>query len=497
MNSTQKKIRAILIQPPSIGCVQTLLSHIDEKGSGIGFKPPIGLLYIATFLKEHTSHEVKVIDAQAQGLNFQGCLQQISLYKPEVVGISVWTDWWYPAYYLGRIIKDEFPKVMLVYGGPHVSIYPKETFAFDHVDGMILGDGELPFASFCDMVATGKFHNDIPGLHLKAFGVKTGTQRFFIQKDIDLLSIPDRRLLPLENYTSVLGKSRHVTTMITSRGCPFQCTYCKLNFQEVVSRSAVNVVEEFKRIQQLGIQEVEIYDDTFTWSKTRVAEICRGLIEQGIHLEWAVRDRVNFVDSQLLELMKKAGCVRIHYGIESGVDRVLKTIKKHITVEQSRSAVRMAKEKGFTVLTYFMLGNPGETVEDIRKTVDFALELDADYAEFSITVPYPGTQMYLRALENGVIHNDFWNDFARRPQPEFYLPELIEDNFTREQLVSFRNKAIRRYYFRTKFLLRELRKTTSTYEFWRKAKMGARLFASLFRNPLKTKSRSLCCRRCA
>lgn len=481
--AASRPIRAILIQPPNTGGVRTLVCHMDEKGESIGFKPPLGLLSIATFVKEKTAHNMIVLDAWAQGLNFEQCLREVAVCQPDVIGISAWTDWWYAAYHLGRLIKAAFPSVHLCYGGPHVAIYPEETLSLGHVDSVIAGDGEEPFKYLCDMVADGVFDNDVPGLHFKQYGVKTGEARLFVQKDLDSLPIPDRTLLPLQYYTSVLSPEDSITTMVTSRGCPYKCIYCKLSFQKFQMRSAGSVVEEFKRIYDLGIKEVEVYDDTFTLSKSRVLDICRGLIEQKIKLAWAVRDRVNMADAVLLDQMKKAGCNRIHYGVESGVDRILSLMQKEITTSHARNAVRLAKERGFTVLIYFMLGNKGETREDINRTIGFAFELDADYAGFSIAVPYPGTQMYSEALSNGIIKYDYWREFALRPEPNFHIPYVYEENLALAGLIELRNKAIRRYYMRPKYIFREFGKVKTKVEFMRKARMALRLFrTSIFRN---------------
>lgn len=479
----EKSIRALLIQPPNIGGIKSLLSHMGEEGEGIGFKPPLGLLYIATFLKEETPHQVQVLDAQAEKLKFKECIRRVQAYSPDVVGISVWTDWWYSAFRLGRLIKDSIPNVHLCYGGPHVSIYPEETLSIDHVDSIVAGDGEVPFKYLCNMLTNQVIDNGFPGLHFKEFGVKKDERCFFILKYLDDLPIPDRLLLPLNCYTSVIGKSNFITTMITSRGCPYRCIFCKVNYQKALSRSPQSVIEEFRKIQSLGIKEVEVYDDTFTWSKERVRSICQGLIEQQINITWAVRDRASLADFDLLDMMKKAGCRRIHYGIESGVDRIIELMKKNITIEQARKAVRLAKENEFTVLAYFMMGNKGETVDDVKKTIDFALELDADYAEFSITIPYPGTKIYTEALNNGIISHDYWKGFALRPTENFQIPEVYEENITLSELIDLRNEAVRRYYFRPKYIIREVSKIRQWSEFLRKAKVGLRLSFSIFKNP--------------
>ncbi len=324
-------------------------------------------------------------------------------------------------------------------------------------------------------LANGSKPNDLPGVHFKEHGVLERPTKWYIEKDLDHLDHPDRRLLPIEKYSSVLAKTRHVTTMITSRGCPFRCTFCKLNFQKTLQRSAQNVVEEFCRIKELGIAEVEVYDDTFTWSAKRVEEICRALIDRDLGLSWAIRDRVTGVKPENLELLRRAGCSRIHLGVESGADKTLEIIKKRITTAQARTAVRLVKEAGFTTLTYFMIGLPCETRDDVLRTINFALELDTDYAEFNVCVPYAGTEMYETALREGTITQDYWRDFARRPVANFKIPQLIEDHLSKRELLGLRDEAIRRFYFRPKVIARELMGIRSADELKRKSRMGLSL----------------------
>ncbi len=475
----------MLIQPPYRDTVRTMLSHMDDKGTAIGAKAPLGLLYIAAYLKSAGFEEVQVLDAQAGGLDYQECLRRAEDYAPRIVGISAWTDWWYSAWKLGRMIKDKIG-AFLVYGGPHPGIYPRETLEASGADAVVLGDGEVPFAEFCRQVQNNDFR-ETDGLLFKNGSRQPSA---YCHSRLDELPIPDRAMLNLKDYTSVIGKARFGATMITSRGCPFHCSFCKLSFQPVNFRSAGNVVEEFRRIRDLGIREVEIYDDTFTWSRSRVLEICSTLSREKTGIAWSVRDRVSSADEALLEAMKEAGCNRIHYGIESGVQEVLDRIQKKITVEQAERAVRLAKNKGFIVLTYFMMGLPGETRRQIEQTIDFARRLDADYAEFSITIPYPGTAVYLEALKKKTIAADFWREFALRPVPGFRIPQLSSE-LPVDELVSLRNEAVRRYYFRPRFVLREIGRSRSGYELLRKAGMGLRLLGSLCkrREPAKRERR--------
>lgn len=482
---TERSLRVLLIQPPVVGEVFSYLPQVDHDSSGIGYKPPLGILYLASTIQRFSSHRTHVIDCIAQKRTIDSVVIEIDKYQPDLVGISAWTDFWYPAYTLGKKIKDSFPEIHLTYGGPHIGIYPKETLELPFVDSVVAGDGEIPLLRLCSLIANSEGDPEFPGLHLKESGFRDSPDAFYVQENLDDIPIPDRSFLPIKHYGSVLSKSDLVTTMITSRGCPYKCTFCKLNFQKTLHHSAERIIEEFKRIEELGIREVEIYDDTFTWSKKRVMDICRGLIDSNIKIEWSVRDRVSSADFEMYQNMYKAGCRRIHLGIESGTQKVIDRMRKKIKVEQAKTAVDYAKRSGMTVLTYFMFGNLDETLEDMRNTIDFSLELDSDYAEFSITIPYAGTEMYEEALSSGLISYDYWREFAINPTPNFRPPELIENHANIDQMVSLRDESLRRFYFRPRYFYKQAKEIGSFGEFIRKAQMGLHLFSGLM-NPRST-----------
>ena len=474
---SERCLNVVVAQTPSMHAVESLFSHTDDDGGvGIGFKPPLGVLYVATYLKEFSNHSVFAFDAQAERWDVEQLVEAILQKNPHVVGLGAWTDFWYGAFKTAELLKQRKPDVHIVIGGPHIGIYPQEALEYSAADSVIMGDAEVPFLLLCNCVANGIRPNHIPGVHFKEHGVREGEDQWHIQKDLDALPFPERTLLPLTRYTSVLGKNRYITTMITSRGCPYRCTYCKLNFQKTLQRSARNVVDEFERIQELGISEIEVYDDTFTWQPQRVQEICKGILERGIRVKWAIRDRVTGVREENLELLRKAGCVRIHLGIESASEKTLKLIKKSIHIPQIEKAVNLTKKYGFTTLNYFMIGLPDETREDVRQTIDYAVKLDADFTEFNICIPYAGTEMYETALQTGQIKHDYWREYACRPVPNFKVPQLIEDHLSKPELIELRDEAIRRFYFRPKFILREMKNLTTFGEFKRKSRMGLSLF---------------------
>jgi radical SAM superfamily enzyme YgiQ (UPF0313 family) len=472
INTPKKSLRVLLIFPPETNAVRALYTFEENPDTSIGIKPPLGVLYLASYLKRYSPHQVKVLDCQILGLNEVQIEQEIRSFKPDVVGVSAWTDFWFDAYRCIQIVKKVDKAIHVTIGGPHVGVYPQETLDYSGCDSIIIGDGEIPLFWLINSLSNNQLPAHLPGLHTGKGGVKKGTLKYFILEDLDLLPYPDRTLLPYRKYYSAVGKSKYVTTMITSRGCPYRCIFCKLNFQKTLSRSVKNILDEIEEILKLGIGEIEIYDDTFTWSKKRVIEICQGIIDRDYKFNWAIRDRVSNKDEEIISWLARAGCKRIHFGIESGNDKTLKVIKKGITKQQAINAVNLAKKFKIEVLTYFMFGLPGETIEDMRESIRFAKDLSPDYSTFSVTVPYAGTEMYETALSNGIIPYDYWLNFAKNPKPKFEVPFFWEEHLSKDELRNIRDEATRSFYFRPTYIFKQVVKTRNFRTVFRKAKMA-------------------------
>jgi anaerobic magnesium-protoporphyrin IX monomethyl ester cyclase len=469
-------MKLLLLFPSSKEGVKSFF--LQTEGEGIGHKPPLGLLYIASYIKKYSDHQVQVWDLDARPIEERGLMERLRSERPDVIGISCWTDFWYPVCRLMKVITEALPQVHITLGGPHVGVYPALCLAQAHVDSIVLGDGEKPMQNLLDHLQNGSPLMD-RGIYVKR---NLWPERFdqYIEKELDHLPFPDRTLLPVEDYSSVLSSFSRITTMITSRGCPHRCVYCKLHFQKTLCRSSMNVVDELQEISRLGYSEVEIYDDTFTWSKSRLREICTEMVKRRVHLRWAIRERVSNVDEESLFLMKRAGLRRIHLGIESGNEAILKNIKKNITLEQAERAVKLAKRQKLNVLAYYMIGLPGESLKEVLETIDFAIRLDSDYAEFNVAIPYPGTEMYEKGLENKIIPRDFWKEFTANPTPDFVMPYLYEEHLSKGVLLSLSKLAIRKYYFRPRVIGREILGCASFGEFFRKAQMGWSLLLNSF-----------------
>jgi radical SAM superfamily enzyme YgiQ (UPF0313 family) len=232
-------------------------------------------------------------------------------------------------------------------------------------------------------------------------------------QNLDALPFPARDLLPMDKYIPLPNqyKRKPVANLMALRGCPYQCTFCSANAVFGCSlrmRSAQRVYDEIKQlVDTYGIREISFWDDTLTVNKKWLHELCDLIISNHLDITWSCYARVNTVDLDLLKKMKKAGCWNIFYGIESGNQELLDRIKKGITLDQIRNAVKLTKKAGIEVRGSFMIALPGETPEMAHKTIDFAIELDPDYAQFSITTPYPGTELFEQAKQYGELSGDF------------------------------------------------------------------------------------------
>jgi radical SAM superfamily enzyme YgiQ (UPF0313 family) len=431
---------------------------------------------LATFLRQQGFPNVGCLDANAERMTPQETARVVAQTKPDLVGITAWTDFWYPVTETIKEIKALLPKTAIVLGGPHCFIYPSESLEYSAADYLIAGDGEEPLLHLVKSLETGQPTGDFPGLWKKENGRAIAPSVPIASiSDPSIIPSPDRTLLDIKRYSSVIGMGNYETTMITSRGCPHKCVFCKVHSQQISVRPAHSIISEFKEIRELGIRDIQVYDDTFTWSKRRVKEICQGIIDAKLDVRWAIRDRVNQADPEMYKLLREAGCYRIHFGVESGSPQILKDCGKAITLDQAIKAVQYAKDARIETMAFFMFGFLDEVRADAEKTIRFATKLDPDYAVFLALIPYPGTTLYEVALERGIIPNDFWLEFVKNPTPNFYIPSLVEQNFTRDEIVQFKNRAQRRFYWRPKVILRELRKTKSLGGLISRASMGIRI----------------------
>jgi len=462
-------MKVLLINPPTFNMLPTMLPESVDKIRG--YNPPLGLLYLAAYLQKHSEHQVEILDCQVEELDYKEIENKIKEKNPNAIGLTTMTFTLIDVLNIAKIVKKINPDIKIILGGPHVDIYPEETINQSHIDYLVLGEGEKPLKNLLDNINSSDNLCQIKGLVFKDKGKTINTGRAELNRDLDSLPFPARRLTPYKKYSSVLSKVNPVTTMFTSRGCPYKCLFCDRPHLGKVfrARSSKNVTDEMEECQKMGIKEILIYDDTFTVNRQRVIDICSEIQKRNLNINWDVRARVDTVDKELLKIMKDSGCQRIHYGVEAGTQKILDVLRKDITLEQAEKAFKLSHEIGIETLAYFMIGSPTETKEDILETIKFAKKINPDFTHITITTPFPSTDLYRIGLEQKIWPNDHWQKFAEHPRADF-LPPVWEKILTKEELILLVQKAYRTFYFRPMYLLKRLFQLTSLEEFKTKSK---------------------------
>jgi anaerobic magnesium-protoporphyrin IX monomethyl ester cyclase len=466
--------RILLINPPRFNELIGKNPAIVEKHRG--YNPPLGILMLAGYLERHSVHRVEVLDAQPSEYTYDELERILDRKQFDVVGLTAMTFTLIDVLKTCRVIRKVKPSATIVLGGPHVHLFPDETIHRPEVDYLVQGEGEIVFHQFLDRLDHPELLSEIRGLVFEAAdGTVVNHGIAASSDDLDSLGMPARHLIDIGDYTSLLGRSNVITTMFTSRGCPYRCTFCDRPYSPVLSgfrwRTAKHVADEMEECAEMGIKEAFIYDDTFTVRKDRVFELCEEIEKRKLDFKWDVRAHVNTITPELLKAMAAAGCDRVHYGVESGNDRMLKTIKKNSTVARIKDAFQWTREAGMETLAYFIVGQQTETLEDIEDSIRLARELDPNYVHFTIFCPYPGTEIYNRGLESGIIKKDVWREFASDPRAGYELP-VWEENFTRRELQEILVKCYKGFYLRPSYVLRGLSRVRSFGELKRKVRAG-------------------------
>jgi radical SAM superfamily enzyme YgiQ (UPF0313 family) len=368
-------------------------------------QPPLGILYLAAYLRRESDAQVEVIDQTFRKDPFEYLRQALSAKRYDLVGVSVMTSMLRDAERASKLARATNPQALIIWGGPHATVLPDDVLTLPHVDAVALGEAE---ETMLELVQNGGDPTGVAGLwHKTADGqIVRNPPRPLIQ-DLSSLPWPDRDLVDMKTYArawyslTAADPTLMGTSVITTRGCPYNCTYCQPTLRQLFGkkvrrRSVDDVLDELAHLKEhYNLNAFMFEDDTFIIHRPWVKEFAARLKEMNLGFNWGCNVRADLVSRELLQPMIEAGLVQINMGIESGTQRILDQIyDKRITIQDVRKAVDLAKELGLKVGGYFMIGAPTETEAEIERTIRFAANLPIDEAAFNITTPLPGTHLW-------------------------------------------------------------------------------------------------------
>jgi anaerobic magnesium-protoporphyrin IX monomethyl ester cyclase len=455
-----KRVKTSLVNPPPLKGVYRHQPYL-----------PIGLAYLAAVLEEN-GHEVTVIDCPALEMNYEKLKANLASIEPNVIGITSMTPTIQSALLSAHVAKEACPDAMVILGGPHATFMDEQVLAEEEaVDVVVRSEGEQTLLELTQNVSNPKALNSIEGITFRKDGHVVRTpNRPFIQK-LDELPLPAYKYFPLEKYR-LFG--RMMLPIITSRGCPSQCSFCttaRMFGKAFRARNPKNIVDELEWLRDVhGADAFTFYDDTFTLDKKRTLKICEEIKNRKIGLPWDCQTRVSTVSREILLKMREANCQQVFFGVESGCQKILDSVKKGTTVEQNERAIRLAKDVGLFVSISVIIGYPGETKDMLQETVDLIRKAEPDDVYICVATPYPGTELRRIVEEMGWEMSNDWERYDTIT-PVFANPNLSAED-ARKLRTSFYNrfyspKYVLRHLFKTNFYSRVMARTALNHIFWR------------------------------
>ncbi|MDA0653925.1 MAG: radical SAM protein [Proteobacteria bacterium] len=425
---------------------------LDDRAMLQNSLPPLGILSVAAHA-ESKGYSVHVIDVHGERADEETVRQRIREHRPRFIGISVLTNMCVPAHRLARISKEESPDCVVVAGGVHAEAMPDRMLRNSAIDCVVRGDGEEPMIAIME----GLDFKSIDGISYREGQFVVHNKARQLLMDLDRFPFPAYHLVDFANYFPPVGSYRDLPAinMLMTRGCPGKCTFCNSARTTLRARNAHQVVAQIKHLREVyGIRQIMFYDDTFTVLKKTCLEFCAALAAEKLDVSWVAYVRGDCFSDDLAAAMRKAGCHQVLMGIETGSEQIALRIGKPIARERYMEAVAIAHRNGLEVRGSFIIGNMGETWQTMMETLNFAIELDVDLFQLSVSTPYPGTALYKEAREAGTLKECSWYEFGQGKV-------LVEQpQITDEEIYRFERYAFRKFYLRPIVAVRMLRRLT-------------------------------------
>lgn len=417
---------------------------------------PLGIMYIAACLRRDFGHDVRIIDMRVTGLDEAGLEREIRGFVPHVVGISAQTSETACMEMIASCAKMIDPGIVVILGGPHATAYSRQAIRFSPVDYVVVGEGEIVTGKLIERVAAGEGVDDIKGLVFRRDGGIVSTGRAEHYKNLDDLPLPAYDLIPLREYKkhhrfSRTGR-RDYMSLFTSRACPYRCIYCHDIFGKTFrARNPRSLLAEMRHLHDAyGIREFDIFDDIFNFDRRRVIEICDLIIESGMKITMAFPNGVrgDLLDLEQLRKLKEAGTIYMAFGIETASPRIQKMIRKNLDIEKVRRSIEMARSLRIHSHGFFMMGFPGETLEEMKMTADYVLSSKLHTFNLFMAMPFEGTELGRMSRASG---KDVVMDFSQDYYSEKFVnmtdvPDGVINRLRRRLLLRFYTHPVRAYH---------------------------------------------------
>jgi radical SAM superfamily enzyme YgiQ (UPF0313 family) len=482
-------MNVLFLNPPSLKneIFMKEIGRCGRKSVAGELWPQTGLAYLAAITIQ-SGHKAKIIDAMATQISLNNLIEVIQKEKFDLIIVHSST----PTFNNDIKIISEIKKItnsLIGFTGTHTTVLPEESLRQSEADFILVGEAESTLKELLDILNNYQFgKNDssksqhftdslidklklINGLAIKLNNEVIITPPREIYPDLDSFPFPVRELLPNAKYTMPFFDRKPFVTIIPSRGCPFKCTFCRAGKVWGVKprfRTPSNIVAEIKDvIYKLNIRNIVFMTDALTLKRDWTIALLNEILKENLSFRWICNSRVDTVDKEMLNLMKKAGCELISYGVESGDQSILDKAKKNIKLEDSIKAMELTRQAGILSLAYFIIGLPGETEETIKKTIRFAKKINPDYVNFHIATPFPGTEFYDYAKNNNLLISNNWDDYEEEGSAV-----IRTETMTPEQLVKYQKYAMNSFYLRPKYILKELLSIKSLSDLLAKIRAG-------------------------
>jgi len=440
----------------------------------------VGILYVAATLRQRLGITPRIIDAPASGLAIDDVELLVANEKPDVVSLSVLTFNLMECLQVAAVIKKVSPRTVVCFGGWHPTLYPLETLGLGLVDYVVIGEGEETFSELVGILRSNREPDEgalkaIAGIgFLNAFGNAVITTPRSPVANLDDIPFPAYDLIDLKQYSNILADTSDNISILTTRGCPHSCAFCDIRKSRYRYRSPEKVMEEIRFWYEKGIGEFYIQDDNFTINRKRAIELCRLIIDSNLKVRYKISSRVDHLDDELLGYLKRSGCYRINFGVESGSQKVLDYLQKGIKVEQIEETFRLAKKHGISTFAYIMIGTPIETASDYEETESLIRKIKPDHLHCSICTPMPETYLYRTLLGEGLISEDYWRSYASAPSPDFetrFCSSVYDDSTLR----MMQNSIQKKFYLQPRVVFNELKRIRDFKTVMKKAHLALKV----------------------